>query len=103
MPIVNEIIYRFMHCQLLLQISENCPGTSDWYQLSNGECFKEKLVFDVDNCLLGVPLDMIDSGIYVLKVTSMNSATLSSSSAFEVIFGILSCNIMQLIGSNIYC
>ena len=86
MSIVNEMVYRFKHRQLLLQTSNNCPGTSDWYQLSSGECFKEQLVFNVDNCLLGVPMDMIDNGIYVLKVTSMNSATLSSSAEFEVIF-----------------
>lgn len=97
MSIVNEMFYRFSQRQLFLQTSNNCPGTSDWYQLSNGECFKERLVFDVDNCLLGVPMDMIVNGIYVLKVTSMNSATLSSSAEFEVIFRIL-CSIILLIG-----
>ena len=66
------------------QTSAECSKTPDCYCVPMGDCFMRKIIFDIDNCQLGVPLDMIDAGILDLDVTSFNKAGLQANANFEV-------------------
>ncbi|XP_052094849.1 uncharacterized protein LOC127730466 isoform X2 [Mytilus californianus] len=66
------------------ETTEDCAKTADCYCVPMGQCFTRTMTFDFDNCLLAVPLELIDSGAYLLHVTSYNTAKLPSLSVIQI-------------------
>ncbi|XP_063420411.1 uncharacterized protein LOC134705619 [Mytilus trossulus] len=66
------------------ETTEDCAKKADCYCVPMGQCFTRTMTFDFDNCLLAVPLELIDSGTYSLHVTSYNTARLPSFSVIQM-------------------
>ena len=69
---------------ICFQTAAVCATITGCYCIPNGECFIRSFVFDINNCILGVPIDMVDSATYHLRITSYNMASLVTSTIFQV-------------------
>jgi hypothetical protein len=69
---------------ICFQTAAECATITGCYCIPNGECFIRSFVFNINNCILGVPIDMVDSATYYLRITSYNMASLVTSAIFQV-------------------
>ncbi|XP_063420410.1 uncharacterized protein LOC134705618 [Mytilus trossulus] len=64
--------------------TESCALTHDCYCVPMGLCFMRNLTIEINNCHLGVPIDVIANGYYNLNITSHNTASLSTSTLIKI-------------------
>lgn len=68
----------------ILQTTESCALTHDCYCVPMGLCFMRNITIEINNCHLGVPIDVIATGYYNLNITSHNTASLGTSTLIKV-------------------